>query len=156
MTIPTIPVLPQAETQNGHRSPPRLSFEGGEFVVAPKDYDLFLLCAEKAAELHKQAVQRDQRVRRFTSDLLVPLREWCVARNDKIASCHLPIPGIHIQVFIITKSRKFDFDLADQMAALELGLARAGWRIGVMQLPDAPPESQAPFFDAAEALQVYA
>jgi len=157
MTVSDTPLHPsKAESQNGRHSPARLSFEGGEVVVMPKDYDLFLICAEKATELYRKAIKRDERVSRFTSDLLVPLREWCVARKDLIESCHLPIPGIHVQVFIVTKSRKFDFDLADEMAALELGLARAGWRIGVMQLPDAPPESLAAFFDANGALQVYA
>jgi hypothetical protein len=157
MTISDTPLhAPKVESQNGRHSPARLSFDGGKVVVMPKDYDLFFLCAEKATELHRKPIERDKRISRFMSDLIVPLHEWCVARKDLIESCNLPIPGIHIQVFIVTKSKKFDFDLADEMAALELGLARAGWRIGVMQLPDAPPESQAPFFDATEALQVYA
>ena len=158
MTVSETPPLhaPKAETQNGRHAPARLSFASGELVVMPKDYDLFLICAEKATELHRKLIERDERIRRFMSDLLVPLHEWCVARKGEIKSCHLPIPGIHIQVFIVTKSRKFDFDLAEETAALELGLARSGWRIGVMQLPDTEPESQSPFFDANEALQVYA
>jgi hypothetical protein len=158
MTVSETPPLnpPKAETQNGRHAPARLRFDGGEVVVIPKDYDLFFLCAEKATELYRKAIKRDERISRFESDLLVPLHEWCVARKDEIKSCHLPIPGIHIQVFIVTKSRKFDFDLAEETAALELGLARAGWRIGVMQLPDTEPESLAAFFDANGALQVYA
>lgn len=158
MTVSNTPPLlpPKVENQNGRHAPARLSFDGDEVVVMPKDYDLFFLCAEKATELYRKPIGRDERISRFASDLLVPLREWCLVRKDLIESCHLPIPGIHIQVFIVTKSRKFDFDLADEMAALELGLARAGWRIGVMQLPAAPPESLAAFFDADGALQVYA
>ena len=158
MTVSDTPPLQtsKVETQNGHRGPARLNFDGGEVVVMPKDYDLFFICAEKATESYRKAIKRDERISRFESDLIVPLHEWCVARKDEIKSCHLPIPGIHIQVFIVTKSRKFDFDLAEEMAALELGLARSGWRIGVMQLPDAPPESLAAFFDADGALQVYA
>lgn len=156
MTIPTIPVLPQAGTQNGRPSPARLSFDGGEVVVAPKDYDLLLACAERATELYRKPLERGERVRRFQSDLLVPLYEWCNARKDEILACYLPIPGVHIQAFIVTRTTKFDFDLAEETAALELGLARAGWRIGVMQLPDAGPESLTTFFDPIKALQVYA
>ena len=156
MTIPTIPILPQAETQNGRHSPARLSFDSGEVVVAPKDYDLLLVCVEKATELHRKPIERGERVRRLQAELLVPLYEWCVARKEKILACYLPIPGVHIQVFIVTKSEKFDFDLAEEMAALELRLARMGWRIGVMQLPNASPESLAAFVDPYGALQVYA
>ena len=127
MTTPTIPTTPAShtETQNGHRSPALLSFDGGEVVIPPKHYDLLLMCAEKATEMYRNAIKRDERVSRFQTDLLVPLHGWCVARKEKILACYLPIPGVHVQVFIVTKSKKFDFDLAVEMAALELGLARA-------------------------------
>ena len=145
-----------ARTHDARRSPARLSFEDGEVVVTPKDYDVFLINAEKAAEACREAIRLDERISRFKSDLIVPLHEWCIARKDEVQACYIPIAGVHIQVFIVTKSKKFDFDLAEEMAALELGLARAGWRIGVLQLPDAGPESLATFFDSDGALQVYA
>jgi hypothetical protein len=64
------------------------------------------------------------------------------------------MPGIHIQVFVVTP--QFDFDLAPAVAELELALARQGWRVGLLQLPNADQESLATFFNPEGALEVYA
>jgi hypothetical protein len=139
-----------------HRRCARLSFEDGEVVVTPKDRDIFLISAEKATEACRSAVRLDERIERFESEFLVPLHEWCVAHERRVRACYIPLPAGHIQVFIVTTSTQFDFDLAAEVAALELKLARSGWRVGVSQLPNADDESLATFFNPEGALEVYA
>ena len=57
---------------------------------------------------------------------------------------------------MVTISPRFDFNPAQEMAALELRLAKAGWRVGVLQLPHADEESLSTFFNPEGALEVYA
>ncbi|MBM3993649.1 MAG: hypothetical protein FJ303_05790 [Planctomycetes bacterium] len=56
----------------------------------------------------------------------------------------------------MTKSARFDFCLADKIAALERELANAGWHVGLSQLPAAQNRSLATFFNPEGALEVYA
>jgi hypothetical protein len=92
----------------------------------------------------------------FQSEFVKPVREWCAARADKVAGCYVPLPTGYIRVFVVTNSRRYDFELGEEVAALERQLAYAGWRASVMQLPAAAPESQAAFFNPETALEVYA
>jgi hypothetical protein len=134
----------------------RLSFSDGEVVVSPRDRDIFLISAEKATEACRNAIQLDNRIKRFEAELLTPLNAWCVENAYKVKACYLPVPRQHIQVFVVTNSRKFDFEFAEKVAALELQFATLGWRIGITQLPEAGDNSLATFFDPDGALEVYA
>jgi hypothetical protein len=73
-----------------------------------------------------------------------------------VAACYLPIPAGHLQAFIVTTSPRFDFALADEIAAMERELAKGGWRVGVSQLPAAEDRSLATFFNPEGALEIYA
>jgi hypothetical protein len=134
----------------------RLSFEDGEVVVTPKDRSIFLISAEKATEACRHAVELNERIEVFETGVLHPLHEWCLAHKNRVMACYIPVPGNHIQVFIVTNSPEFDFDLAGEVAALELKIAQSGWRIGVSQLPRVDDETLATFFRPEGALEVYA
>ncbi|MFI5382159.1 MAG: hypothetical protein ACHRHE_22920 [Tepidisphaerales bacterium] len=135
----------------------RLTFQDGEVVVTPKDRDIFLISAARATEACRDAVQLDKRIERFQSEILVPLHDWCLAHDDKVRACYIPTsPGRHLQVFVVTRLREFDFALAAEVAHFELKLAQSGWRVGVSQLPEADDESLATFFSPEGAFEVYA
>ena len=138
------------------RAPVRLSFENGEAIVAPKDLDAFLLSVERAMEACREIVPLGERVERFRSRFLIPLHEWCMKRADKIETCYLPLPNRHMRAFVVTKSPRFDFELADEMAALDLALCDDGWRASVWQLPATEEDSTGTFFNMEGALEVYA
>jgi hypothetical protein len=125
-------------------------------IVTPEDQDRFFISAEKATEACREAVRREQRFARFNLEFLVPLHEWCLQSADRVAACYIPVPAGHIQVFIVTKSPRFDFDLAVKVAELERQLAAGGWLVGVSQLPAASAESLGTFFNPNGALEVYA
>jgi hypothetical protein len=141
---------------SARRPPVKLDYRDGEVVVTPADRDVFFISAEKATQACREAVQADERVARFTHELLVPLREWCAARSSRVSACFIPLPAGHVQVFIVTSSPRFDFDLAEEVAELERRLAEAGWRVSVSQLPASDEETLATFFNPDGALQVYA
>jgi hypothetical protein len=139
-----------------HRVPIRLSYSNGQVTVTPEDQDIFFISAERAAEACVEAVRLEERVARFKRAFLLPLHEWCVGHADRVSACYVPQPTGHVQVFVITASPRFDFELAEELAALELRLAKAGWRVGVLQLPHAEEASLAAFFNLEGALEVYA
>ncbi len=138
------------------KEPVRLSYQDGQVMVTPEDQDVFFISAEKATEACRDAVRMDERITVFKEKFLLPLHAWCVQRADRVAACYLPRPAGHLQAFIVTTSPRFDFKVAEEIAALERELAKAGWRVGVSQLPKAEDRSLATFFTLEGALEVYA
>lgn len=138
------------------KKPVRLSYRDGQIMVMPEDQDAFFISAEKATEACREAVRMDERISAFKEKFLLPLHAWCDQRGKQVSACYLPRPAGHLQAFIVTSSPRFDFQLAEEIAALERKLANAGWRVGVSQLPNAAKESLATFFTLDGALEVYA
>lgn len=138
------------------KEPVRLTYRDGEVMVTPEDQDIFFISAEKATEACREAVNTDQRIAAFKARFLVPLHEWCANRSDRVSACYLPLPAGQLQAFVVTRSPRFDFSLADEIATVERELAKAGWRVGVYQLPAAEDRSLTTFFNPEGALEVYA
>jgi hypothetical protein len=138
------------------KEPVRLSYLDGQVMVTPEDQDIFFISAQKATEACRNAVKEGERVAGFVAKFLVPLHQWCVKHADQVAACYIPQPAGHIQTYIVTTSTRFDFGLGEHIAALERNLAKAGWRVGVFQLPKAEKRSLATFFNPEGALEVYA
>jgi hypothetical protein len=145
-----------AATRATRRQPARLSFEDGEVVVTPRDRDIFLISAEKATEACRDAVKLGERIERFQTEFLVPLHDWCVRHADRVHACYLAPPVGHLQVFLVTTSPRYDFNLGEEIATFERELAASGWQVGVSQLPGAGDDSLGTFFSPDGALEVYA
>lgn len=125
-------------------------------MVPPEDQDIFFISAEKATSACREAVKTEERVAAFKARFLLPLHDWCMQHADRVAACYLPLPAGHLQAFIITTSPRFNFALAEEIAALELQFAKGGWKIGVSQLPKAEDISLTTFFNPEWPLEVYA
>jgi hypothetical protein len=145
-----------ADAKAARRQPAKLSFADGEVMVTPQDRDIFFISAKRATEACRDALHNDQTFKRFESEILLPLHLWCDSHADRVQSCYLPIPTGSIRAFVITNSPKYDFELGEGLATLELSLARAGWRVSVTQIPDAEGDSLGTFFSSEGALEVYA
>src|ERR1700722_12448863 len=128
------------------RAPIRLSYRDGQALVTPEDQDIFFISAERATEACRKAVRLDERVARFKRGFLLPLYKWCAARAKRVSACYIPLPARQEPVFVVTVAPQFDFELAEEVAALEMQLAKAGWSVGVSQLPRAYEKSLATFF----------
>src|ERR1700681_3797101 len=99
------------------KEPVRLSYRDGQIMVTPQDQDIFFISAEKAIEACREAVRADERITAFKEKFLLPLHAWCADRADRVAACYLPRPAGHLQAFIVTSSPRFDFALAEEIAA---------------------------------------
>lgn len=144
-------------TDTATRRPARLTFAAGVIDVTPADRSAFLLAAARAADASRTPVDPDRRLDRFESDLLFPVHDWCMAHVGHVRACYVAPAGGRVAVYVVTVSPRFDFRLAGDLAALELTLARAGWRVGVTQVPAVDdPEALAGLLRPAEAVEVYA
>lgn len=133
----------------------RLSFEDGQVLVDPKDENRFFLSAEKAIEACKQAVRTDARIQGYKSEFLTPLHEWCLEHASHVRACYITVSANCLQVFVVTHDKKFDFDFAKKVSALELKFAEK-WEISIMQLPNSEAESLAAFINKSSAWEIYA
>lgn len=148
------------ETQT-RRQPARLTYRDGEVMVTPENWDVFFINASQAVEacqaaLRWQEIRREER-ERFEKTFLQPVYNWCVERKDKVSGCYVPIPTAGLlRVFIVTSSPRFDFALAQEIAALELSLVQLKWSVNLVQIPGAGNESIGTFLDVEEAMEIYA
>lgn len=95
-------------------------------------------------------------LRRFESDFLRPVREWCEAHADKVAACYVDTPRRKVEVFVVRRRTGYDPDLENDMIALNSALHRAGWRwVMVDSVFSDDPDEQSGTFNPDEALVVY-
>lgn len=133
--------------------PTKLRFTAAGVEVPPADRERLRAAADRAATaVHA----RGPGVPRFEADLLVPLHAWCMTQVGHVRTCYVDAGREQIRVCIVTTSGRYDHRLEEEVSALELGLARAGWRISVMDLPDTEDDNLAPFVRFSEAMEVYA
>jgi hypothetical protein len=87
--------------------------------------------------------------------LMPALRGWCDSHSERVRDCYV-VPGTAcINVFVVTAGARYDFDLSDAVADLEMELFEKKWPADVLQIPDAGAESLQTFFDPERAIQVY-
>lgn len=134
----------------------RLNFDGGDVIVTPGDEDRFVITAQNAVEACKESHLKNQALQIFKMELLAPLNEWCTKHEQEIDSCYIPMSYRQVQVFVITKSQKYDFVLGEALSALELFFVDKGWRISILQLPKSEEEELHTFFNIKESILVYA
>ena len=125
-------------------------------MVAPQDRDIFFISARRAINASRDAVRTDESIKRFESEFLLPLHGWCEAHRDRVSACYLPLPTGSIRVFVLSNRGEYDFELGKAVAALELNLARAGWRVSISLIPSADDDTLGTFFTPENTLEVYA
>ena len=93
----------------------------------------------------------------FQKSVLAKLAEWCQSRSASVLACYIPFPfaGTCSKVFIVAKSAKFDFQLSDAIADLEVELDEARWPCDVLQIASGGPEQLQVFFDPEQSIQVF-
>lgn len=135
----------------------RLSHVHGNVIVEPEDEDRFVMTAQSAVQACQDRQRRDEAIRTFKGEFLHPLFEWCRQHADQVHACYVPVPSSGcLQVFMVGSAPKYDFALGRVLAALELKLFDAGWRVNVLQLPTSAGEDLQTYFSTEGAIEVYA
>ncbi len=148
-----IAMTPQTAT----KGPVHLRFDGGTVYITPRDSKRFQMTAKRAVETLQHQVELEQLIRRFESEYLPWLHNWCQEHQDKIKSCYLWVPTHHgLTVLVVGTSGKYDFQLGDLISELAVSLQEAGWPSNILQIVDSEPDSLLTYFDPEASLQVYA
>lgn len=139
------------------REPVRLSFEDGEVVVTPKDRSIFCINAEKATEACRSAVREEERVEKFTQEVILPLRDWCRKHQSEVSACYVTVPqSAVLPIYIVGASEVYDFDLTAELSDLAFWFDEQGWSVHLSQLPRCDKEQLYGYFHIERALEVYA
>jgi hypothetical protein len=139
------------------RTPVRLTFQDGQVMVTPKDWDIFFISAEKATEACSNVIRDEQRVAKFKEELLWPLAKWCEQHKDSVSACYvLPAESAVLPVYVIGAGEQYDFALAEKLTQFTVWfLDEKGWAVHISQIPLCDGEALAAFFRPETALQVY-
>ena len=144
-------------TENSKNQTIQLNYsDTGHVTVTPDDEDRFVLTAQNAVKACQKHFRATEAIKRFKSDFIGPLRQWCTANAARVAACYVPAPTDHLQVFVIGATPAYDFALGQEVSALERELYHAGWKLSVLQIPQSSDEELSTYFDLDGALQVHA
>src|SRR5690349_18750065 len=103
----------------------------------------------------EETSDKNRRFTEFNAGLLSVLHGWCELHSSRVRDCYV-VPGTAcINVFVVTAGARYDFDLSDAVADLEMALFEKKWPADVLQIPDAGAESLQTFFDPERAIQAY-
>src|SRR5262249_22958133 len=120
-----------------------------------QDQDIFFISAEKATEACRDAISRDQRVAKFTEEIVLPLREWCKLHQDRILACYLLVPdSLVIPVYMVGTSEQYDFELTEELSRLASKFDEHGWSVHLSQIPRCELEQLSGYFVPDHALQI--
>ncbi|HUY31702.1 MAG TPA: hypothetical protein VMV69_02905 [Pirellulales bacterium] len=75
--------------------------------------------------------------------------------KHRVRACYVPFPADPLSVFVISQKARYDLDLSDPVADLEMDLFQRNWPVEVLQLPAGSPESSLSFFNPVNCIQVY-
>jgi hypothetical protein len=144
-------------TSSAVKGPVQLHYKAGQVVITAEDEDRFVMGSFQAVSACQNAIARDRFVAQFRNDFLNRLYNWCRNNSRNVLRCYVPFGsyGECIKVFVVNGSARFDFNLSDSIADLELELADAGWPCDILQIASGTPEEIRAFFDPAQSIQVF-
>lgn len=124
--------------------PLHVTFRSVENVlVESDDEDRFLMTMNEAAHACKQAQGRKDWQEDFKR-FLHHVSQWCEAHGSRVQAGFVGVGDGALNVFICTSREEYDFDLEDEITALDIELVnRFPWLIAeVMQIPGQVREDQ--------------
>ena len=138
------------------RQPVRLSYLDGKVMVTPEDQDIFFISAEKATEACKDFIRNEERVKRFTDEVILPLQRWSDQHKDLISACYMVFPeSAVLPVYMIGAKEQYDFALTKELSQLASNFEEHGWSVQAAQIPRCSPEDLLAFFHPENALIIY-
>jgi len=135
----------------------RLEFnDQRQVLVSPKDEDRFFTTCEKAA----WSCQMGDKILRFHErykEILTCVRQWIDRNTDQVASCYSAFQDHQLMFFFVPKVGRYDFDLSDKLADLDIDLVTRfeEFHCETLQIPAATSDTLSTFINTTEAQQLY-
>ncbi|MFA7236227.1 MAG: hypothetical protein WC058_05115 [Phycisphaeraceae bacterium] len=86
--------------------------------------------------------------------MLHEIKAWAESHADAVRACFVAPLGPRMAVFVIPCGDQFNFDLADELASLNIHLVRK-YNVGMVELHQIPFDEIDRFVDPATAKWVY-
>jgi hypothetical protein len=152
MSIPM--VTRSAEAGN---KPIHIVWTGGQVVIQPEDNDRFVKSSPWAVDACQSKLAFERYIQDFKSEFLSKLFTWCEEHKDRVQACFVKYPPEgHFQVFVVTTSSQFEFELAEPLSDLEYELTEnRRWPCDILQIPNGSPAKLDSYFRKSESIQVY-
>jgi hypothetical protein len=137
--------------------PLELHFTGSQLTLAPEERERFVKAFQQAIAGCQGAATLQWLINRFTTLFLQRLHAWCEKHPDQVEACYVlyPFSREFIKIFVVRKSAKFDFELSDSIADLEIVFENAGWPCDMLQVASGAPEELQAFFNVNQSMQIY-
>ena len=122
-------------------------------VLRPDDDDLFVRTGKQVIEACRLGIS----IELWLSELhamLDAVRHWAAQRAGHVRSCSCSPRGGRMTLFFVPTSGRFDFDLADELAALNGRLVKE-FNIGMVEIHQVPWEELDRFLDPDSVRRVY-
>src|SRR5438128_12378603 len=114
----------------------RLHYQDGKVMVTPEDQDIFFISAEKATEACKDFIRNEERVKRFTDEVILPLQHWSEEHKKQISACFMAFPeSAVLPIYMIGAKEQYDFSLTEGLSHLASEFEKNGWSIQASQIP---------------------
>lgn len=132
-----------------------LNWDDGDVVITPEDEDRFVREAKWAVSACQSALALELFVKKFKQDFLLEVHKWCKKNAEKVQAAFVVPLTNQLQVFVVAKSKRYDFELSDPLSDFEMNLYQNDWPCEILQIPDGSYETLETFFDTEKSIQVY-
>ena len=137
--------------------PVHLHFAEGKVLITPDDAKRFRIAVSRAVNALQREEDVDEYRMRFQDEYLPRLHSWCLANHEAVRGCYLGLPTPHgLTVFVVGRSKRFDFVLGSKISEFALELEDDGWSSNIIQITHGEPEELMTYFDPESSLEVYA
>lgn len=107
-----------------------------QFLISPENKDLFMRTGKQVVE----ACQLGISVETWLQELIATfdfVRRWAKENQERIRSCYCSPDGGRVTFFVAPRSESFDFDIADDLAELNIQLIRE-FNVGRVEIHQIP------------------
>lgn len=124
-----------------------------QVVLHPSDDDLFIRTGRQVIEACGLHIGIELWLEEL-KEMINCVKQWCETHANAIDSCCVAPLGPRIAVFIIPTKETFDFDLADELADLNVALVQR-FNLGMVETHQIPLTELDRFVDISIAKWVY-
>lgn len=122
-------------------------------VIHPANNDLFIRTGRQVIEACGLHIGIELWIKEL-DEMIKMITQWCESHGDAIQSCCVAPLGPRMAVFVVPQTRSFNFDLADELARLNVELVQT-FNVGMVETHQIPATELNRFVDPAIAKWVY-
>lgn len=122
-------------------------------ILHPGDDDLFMLTGKQVIDACRLGISVEVWINELNA-MLQKLRAWLEARRTRVRACYCAPRRTRVILFFVPAADHFDFDLADELAALNGELTK-NFNVGTVEMGQVPADELDRFLDREQTPLVW-